>query len=217
MVHTQLRSLSSLLAALLAVYIPSSAFETPLSDTAVRDAYFLGQRHDLHCLEAYTKSLPPPAKGPHIAAVTFLTPFAQVVQQTSSRVENYSAQQAQVDYLGVAESVQLTILINLTTSYGPVISSGDASRPDSEPVFRPSDFWKDFSVVVFDGDQPRHPSVFRGRANFGCGRRGPCSLVGATLELTFPADSFASDTAVVQITPPEGDPVTVEFNLVSLR
>jgi hypothetical protein len=45
--------------------------------------------------------------------VTFLTPFAQVVQQTSTRVGNYSAQQAQIDHRGVTESVKLVILINL--------------------------------------------------------------------------------------------------------
>jgi hypothetical protein len=217
MVLTRLRSLACLLAALLAFPFPSGAFDTPLSDTAVREAYFMGQRHDLRCLEAYTKSLPVPAKGPHIAAVTFLTPFAQVVQQTSTRVENYSAQQAQADHRDVAESVQLIVLINLTPSYGPVISPGDASRPDIKPVFRPYDFWKDFSVTVFDGDQPRHLSEFHGRANFGCVRQGNCTLTGATLEFTFLAASFASDIAVVQIVPPEGDPVIVKFNLASLR
>jgi hypothetical protein len=201
----------------LLMWQPLFAFETPLSDTTVREAYFLGQRHDLRCLEAYTKSLPLPAKGPHVAAVTFLTPFAQLVQRTSNRVENYSAQQAQADHRHVAESVHLILLINLTPSYGPVISPGDVSHPDIKPVFRPYDFWKDFSVAVFDGDQLRHPSEFHGHANSSCGPRGPCSLIGATLEFTFPAASFASDTAVIQIAPPEGDPVTAEFSLASLR
>lgn len=217
MALTRLRGASCVLAAVLAFPLPSSAFETPLSDTAVREAYFLGQRHDLRCLEAYTKSLPLPAKGPHVAAVTFLTPFAQLVQRTSNRVENYSAQQAQADHRHVAESVHLILLINLTSSYGQVISPGDVSHPDIKPVFRPYDFWKDFSVAVFDGDQPRHPSEFHGHANSSCGPRGPCSLIGATLEFTFSAASFASDTAVIQIAPPEGDPVTVEFSLTSLR
>jgi len=188
-----------------------------LSDTAVREAYFLGQRHDLRCLDAYTKSLPLPAKGPHVAAVTFLTPFAQVVQRISNSVENYSAQQAQADHRKVAESVQVVVLINLTPSSGPVVSPGDASSPDIKPVFRPYDFWKDFSVAVFDGDQPRQPSGFHGHAGSSCGQRGPCSLIGATLEFTFPAASFASDTAVIRIAPPEGDPVTADFSLASLR
>ena len=56
---------------------PLFAFDSPLSDEAVRQAYFLGQRHDdslARSLNKYTKTLPPPETGPHIAAVTFLTP-----------------------------------------------------------------------------------------------------------------------------------------------
>src|SRR2546422_8169770 len=33
----------------------------------------------------------------------------------------------------------------------------------------------------------------------------PCFLMGATLEFDFPADAFISDSATVQIDPPEGD------------
>jgi hypothetical protein len=54
-------SLAVALVALLAV--PSFAFDTPLSDQAVREAYFLGQRHDdsmAKLLNRYTQSLPAP-------------------------------------------------------------------------------------------------------------------------------------------------------------
>ena len=46
MAPTRLRLLSSLLAGALLVPSSSTAFDSPLSDTAVREAYFLGQRHD---------------------------------------------------------------------------------------------------------------------------------------------------------------------------
>jgi len=66
---------------------PAVAFDTPLSDQAVREAYFLGQRHDetmANLLNKYTKFLPPPKAGPDIASITFLTPFALLVQQSGS-------------------------------------------------------------------------------------------------------------------------------------
>ena len=217
MTPTRLR-LNALAFASILILVPSSnAFDTPLSDTAVREAYFLGQRHDLRCLRTYTKVLPAPQRGPHIAMVTFLTPFAQVVQQTSARIGNYSAQQAQIDHRGVTESVKLVILVNLTPSYSAVILPGDPSNPDNKPVLRSHDFWKDLHVTILDGDTARKPSVFLGHSNSSCGRRGPCALTGATLELTFPAESFVSDRAVIWITPPEIDPVVVEFDLTSLR
>jgi hypothetical protein len=35
--------------------------------------------------------------------------------------------------------------------------------------------------------------------------------------LEFPADAFTSDTSTIQVTPPEGDPVSVDFDLTRLR
>jgi hypothetical protein len=46
MARTRLRCLASFVAVIFSVSLPSPAFETPLSDTAVREAYFLGQRRD---------------------------------------------------------------------------------------------------------------------------------------------------------------------------
>jgi len=46
MALTRLRFLSSLVACVVAFPVPLLAFDTPLSDTAVREAYFLGQRRD---------------------------------------------------------------------------------------------------------------------------------------------------------------------------
>jgi len=55
----------------LCVTVPASALDTPLSDEAVREAYFLGQRHDASFLTSYIKFLPMPKTGPHISSVTF--------------------------------------------------------------------------------------------------------------------------------------------------
>src|SRR5215475_5160327 len=93
------RPLALLLAALLAAS-PCLAFDTPLSEQAIREAYFLGQRHDdtlARFLSKYTRYLDAPRSGPHIASITFFTPFALAAEE-SSRRSNYSAQQAQIDH-----------------------------------------------------------------------------------------------------------------------
>src|ERR1035438_794978 len=80
---------------------PLFAFDSPLSDEAGREAYFLGQRHDdsfVRTLEKYTTHLDAPETGPHIASVTFFTPFALVVQSSSQHATGYSAQQAALDH-----------------------------------------------------------------------------------------------------------------------
>jgi hypothetical protein len=63
------RSRLSILTATLLLPASSFAFDTPLSDQAIREAYFLGQRRDESMaafLNKYTKSLRPPESGPQI-------------------------------------------------------------------------------------------------------------------------------------------------------
>ena len=76
---------------------PSFSMDTPLSEEAVRDAYFLGQHHDQSLavfLNKYTRLLPMPKSGPDIASITFLTPFALLAQESGQLTMNYSDQQA---------------------------------------------------------------------------------------------------------------------------
>ena len=203
----------------LCVALTASAFDNPLSDEAVREAYFLGQRHDASFLTNYIKFLPLPKTGPHISSVTFLTPFARLTQSSSNYVGNYSAQQARLDHLGQEEIVEIIVEIRLTPSYGAFISSPLSSRSSSPPDFTPrsSLFWKDFHVQIYDGDQSLSPADFDGHANHSCGRRGPCVMTGATLKFKFPASAFASDSTTIHVDLPEGDPVSVDFDLIGLR
>jgi len=201
---------------------PSSfAFDLSLSDQAVREAYFLGQRHDesmARLLSRYTRYLPPPQTGPHIYSVTFLTPFALLVRQ-SSRTIGSSAQQAEKDHRVDGEIVVIRVEILLTQSYGSLIAAPTSSRSGS-PLgyrFRSPGFWRDFSIHVFDGENALTPVAFSGEPNYLCAGEGGCVLTGATIHLQFPADLFTSDSATIQVSPPEGDPVAVDFNLSSLR
>jgi len=215
------RILGSFLMAL-CVSLPASPFDTPLSDEGVRETYFLGQRHDgtfPSILGKYIKNLPPPKSGPYISSVTFLTPFIQLVAYSDGYIGNYSAQKALLDHRGQEEFVLIFIEIQLTDSYGRLIAPPPnwRSRSPEALVPRPSDFWRDFQVQVYNGDQPLTPYDFHGHGTFGCARRGPCILTGATLEFDFRAESFTSDSATVHIIPPEGDPVSVDFDLTRLR
>jgi len=202
----------------LCVALPASAFDNPLSDEAVREAYFLGQRHDASFLANYIKFLPLPKTGPHISSVTFLTPFAQLTQFSTKYVGNYSAQQALLDHRGRNESVKVTVEIYLTNSYGALIANPAASSPGSSALIpRPIDFWKDFRIQVYNGRQILSPSDSEGRPLYRCGRYGPCRPRGAAVDLEFPAGAFTSDTAIIQVTPPEGAPISVDFDLTRLR
>ncbi len=220
MLRTPFRPIVSVLTAALLLTPSSFAFDSPLSDQAVREAYFLGQRHDASFLSKYIKSLPTPRTGPHISSVTFLTPFAQLAQLSERRIGNYSAQQARLDHRGRVEVVRIVIEIQLTPTYGTFLAP-EANSRSSAPLAlipRPRDFWRDFQVQISDDDQRLTPADSHGRANYNCGRYGyPCNLAGATLEFDFPANAFTSESATIQVLPPEGDEVFVDFDLTRLR
>ena len=217
-----IRILTSL-AVTLCVSLPAPALDAPLSDEAVREAYFLGQRHDgsfPSLMGNYIKRLPPPKSGPHISSVTLLTPFIQLVEYSDHFIGNYSAQQAQLDHRGQEEFVHIIVEIQLTPTYGAFLAPQTSSRssPPPPPIPRPQDFWQDFHVQISDGEQPLSSSHFHGKANYNCGRHGyPCYLAGATLEFEFSADAFSSGSASIRVTLPEGEPVSVAFDLTHLR
>jgi hypothetical protein len=214
-----IRCVVSFFAALLAYPVSSSAYDTPLSDTAIREAYFLGQRHDesvAKFLNKYTFFPSPPKVGPYISSVTLLTPFAQVVQLSDHHPSGYSAQQAQLDHKEVAETVKITVQIQLTQTYGALIPVPQGSK-STGVALRPPDFWTDFQIVVFDGDERLIPQPLSGHPNYLCSENGGCTLTGATIDLVSPANTIQSDSATVQIDPPEGEQVIAKFNLASLR
>ena len=200
---------------------PLFAFQTPLSDTAVREAYFLGQRHDQSVSDffaKYAKTLPAPQYGPYISTIRFLTPYAQVVSLSGNKSAGYSAQQAERDHHADAETVVVSVDIYLTDSYGPFLAAPTDSRSGSPVGLTPrsSDFWRDFDVSVSSDSRTLSPQDTSGQPIYNCSEYG-CSLVGATITLTFAAAKFPSDSVTVNVVPPEGDEVNLDFDLTSFR
>ena len=215
-----LRSSLALLTSALLLSGPAFAYDTPLSDQAVREAYFLGQRRDesmASFLNKYTKLLPPPKTGPHISSVTFFTPFALLVQY-SSRQSDYSAQRAALDHKAHDEIVEIQVEIQFTQSYGVMIATPTHSRSGSPTGIqqRSPEFWRAFKYRIFDGDEEITTEDTSGEPQYSCSEGG-CILTGAIVYFQFPANAFKSDSASVEVTPCEGDPVSVDFDLSSLR
>ena len=222
--HSVARTSVAIVAALVLLAQPIFAFQSPLSDESVREAYFLGQRHDgsfERLLEKSTRQFPAPKNGPYISSVMFVTPFVSAAQLSNSYIGNYSAQQAELDYREAGkDNIKITVEIQLTETYGQFIAPARAnSRPGSVSMLipRPDDFWRDFQVQIFNGGQAVPNSVYHGRPKYTCGEYGPCILIGATLTFEFPADAFSADSASVTVDPPEGEPVGADFDLSRLR
>jgi len=215
------RLLTSLLCGLLLLEQPLFAFDTPLSDTAVREAYFLGRRHDDslgQLVNKYVQYLQAPRTGPYIESVSLLTPYVLTAINASEHVGIYSAQQAQLDHDKTPEIVRVTVQIWLTDSYGPYTVRPTSSESHAIKGFvpRPDDFWRDFRLRVFQKDEMVLPVNAKGRPTYRC-VEDACALTGATVHFEFPAGAFTPDTVTIVVTPPEGDPVSVDFDPSSLR
>lgn len=212
-----------LLAASLAAW-PSFAFEIPLSDNAIRQAYFLGQRTDQKSadfLGLYRRALPLPNKGPYVSEILLLTPYAQVVATSNRHTVGYSAQQAAADYHGRGDTILVQIRIELTSTF----TYSDATRSAQDVAgklnrhFDPEDFWRAFHIDVLQITDSQDEKVFE---PFDVSAEPIYShssgqYIGAFVSLEFDASQFDSIPTHVELTAPTGQRAVAEFDLRSLR
>ncbi|PYU24639.1 MAG: hypothetical protein DMG30_08035 [Acidobacteria bacterium] len=109
------------------VAIQAAAYDHPLRSSAFREAYFMGSGgRYTEFLSAYTKNLPVPKTGPHVAQVEVRTPFAHVVVSSHESV-GYSAEQAAQDYRKNPDTVQVRVQI-LNTATFSILQLADLPR-----------------------------------------------------------------------------------------
>jgi hypothetical protein len=223
MLRIPARFLASLLASALLFTPCSFAFDMSLSPEAVRDAYFLGQRHDEalpYFFEKYRRHLPQPESGPWVATVELFTPFAQAVDFCRLHTFNYSAQDAEEDFLKRPNVLRASIIINFTPSFGYVIEDGpkNASGNKKSNSLRSPDFWKNFSPHLFDGHTEIAPLRVQGHANYFHAYRGGWTMTGATIVLTYDPEKISDPSDVeIMVDTPDGQHVVVPFDLNSVR
>ena len=202
-----LRAAMRALVLTLVATLASPAYERPLSSESIREAYFFGRRRDEKLaafLTQYVKRLPPPKTGPYVAEVEVRTPYQQAVSRARVAPEGYSAQQAEADYRSRRELVFVRVRINVPPAYIPATGTGGDLRP--------SEFWRDFSIQLVQAERALEPTKVNGRSLYS--RR---SLIGAEVDLEFDAAQVDSAPARVQVSTPDGQHVTVEFELEKIR
>ena len=199
------------------------AFEVPLDDRTVREAYFLGQHHDAStesALKPYLHKLSPPEKGPEIRDIRLLTPYAQVIEESNSHAGGYSAQQAAADYHSRGDTIVVRFQIRFTPTYSYIRSNRDRNR-DSQTggiTVRSENFWQSFKAGLSQNDHWIEPLSHEGEPIYIADAQGTGSILdGAYIWLTFDAQDIASDTVTAEIFIPDGQHVTSDFDLVSLR
>jgi hypothetical protein len=213
--------LSILTAALLAS--PNSfAFQSPLSNESIREAYFLGQRNDERTgefLEKYRRHLSVPESGPWVSTVELFTPYAEAIDLSRQRSLGYSAQDAALDYRKHGNLIRVTVTLEFTNSYGYLIEEKIDQRSGSTTgfSFRSPDFWKDFTYRLFDSDDLVEPIEMQGNATFRTVGNSTV-MTGAVIVLVYDAEKISSSAdAAVVVDTPDGQQAVGTFDLATLR
>src|SRR5260370_3087256 len=104
------------------------AFNYPLQEEHVREAYFLGRTTNNEKLidfyKQYVRYFPFPARGPYysyVESVEFRTPYEQVVLRSRQNLSQYSSLEAERDYQAQPNLVLIRVLISYKLGYvGPM-------------------------------------------------------------------------------------------------
>lgn len=199
---------------IVAVAVPAFALNYPLSSTAIRDAYFLGDRRDEQTadfLAGYTHRLPAPKTGPYVDEIGIDTPFTEVVRHAALET-NYYAPDAVEEFQQKPMSVRVHVDIALTPSYSPIPERAQAAFYEWVP-----DFWNDFNVRLLQGKRVIAAQHRRGGPFYTYGDTELPYITGARIELDYDPGQIEDDSTTVEVVTPDGQKVETTFDLGRLR
>lgn len=174
------------------------AYDFPLSETAVRDAYFLGIRQGNHTgdfLEQYTRSFPGLKVEQFVSFGRLETPFYQVVDYASSALA-YSAQDAQKDF----RDQPLAFRMHLEICYVP------NAPPDA------------VKLRILQNNKEIIPDATKRSAYFPpTDAYTSLPSIGEYIDLESRADKFDSSTLTLMVDTPDGQHSEAAFEMQSIR
>lgn len=225
MLRTPARSIISVLAAALLIWPFSDVVGATLSDEAVREAYFLGQRNDEKTalfLDTYRRHLPMPQSGLYVSEIELFTPYAETVDLSRQRTFGYSAQQAAQEYRDRGDVFRLRVRVFFTDTYSQHTYAQAATEKDGRKIKLGKDArtrsgcWQGFQVQLWQKDKLIEPleipgvPVLRGYTAEG-------TSYGFDVVLHYDGDDIDADDAQAVVLTPDGQRVVAEFDLAKLH
>jgi len=222
MFHTP-KSVVSALAVTLLVWPCSAAFGIHLSDEAVREAYFLGQRNDektAQFLESYLRRLPMPQSGLYVSEIELFTPYAEAVDLSRQHTVGYSAQQAAQEYRDRGDVFRLRVRVFFTDTYSLSTYAQTATQKGRNSKLRKdvrsqSSGWQGFQVQLWQRDRLIEPLEIPGVPVFRSYTVGD-AYFGFDVVLHYDGDDIAPDSAKVVVLTPDGQRIGADFDLATL-
>jgi hypothetical protein len=213
----------------LAMAVPAAqAYEPTLSDTAVHDAYVLGERNDqttAEFLDPYAKQTTGAVDGgtAHLSEIEVLTPFAQVVDESRRKLSGgFSEQQAIAAYHKRGDTVVIRVNLVLPAAYPEKERGAQAPAVSHDPNqtanLRPENFWQKFQFALKqNGKTIPTKSIHNQPVYSAATKNSPSALDGQTVWLEYDAKSIANEPISVDVNTPDGKTATTQFDLKSLR
>lgn len=200
------------------------AYEVPLTAASLHQGYVLGQRNDsvtAAFFAPYLKEITSEgAKGPHIAQVEVLTPFAQIVDDSRQHSSGYSEQESAKSYHQRGDAVVVRIVLMLPAAFPAPQSPQDAENPpaDKNASLRPENFWQNFKFNVRQrGKLIPSRSIHHKPIYSAATKDTPSVLDGATVSLDFDARDVASEETTVEVVTPDAKTISATFDLKKLH
>jgi hypothetical protein len=201
------------------IAMQGGAYDHPLGSSAIRNAYFLGSSNSesVKFLSKYKETLPPTKTGPYIAEMEVRTPYAQVVVSSREHSVGYSSMSAEQDYRKNPDTLQVRIQILSTATYA--IDSPVASQHSPcQGVYRMNSVEECFHGFQF---RFRQGESIKPKSSYGVpiysGGDSGSILFGADIWFTFSTADIASAPLRVTVSTPDGQTVSAEFDLATLR
>jgi hypothetical protein len=178
--------------------LPAYAYDFPLSEHAIRDAYFLGARQmsvGPAFLAQYTQTIPKLAVGDYKSTINVETPFTQVAVYASKQL-NYGAQDAVKEFSGkpLVFRIHMDILYMLDAPPDAVQFKVIQNKKEIVP------------------DSVERSAYFPASDKY---TRPPA--IGETIELEFNPSRLDSSELTIVIDTPDRQHAELDFDLRALR
>ena len=197
------------------IALPALAYQYPLSESDIRNAYLLGYAKDLNTTNffaQYIREFPAPDSGPHVATITLKTPYAQVAELGQSAV-NSDVQGAEEQLANKKFSLLVRVEVDETATY-PAPATPNAAIPDSLVP----DFQNDFKIQLVQDDKKIDPQSTRVYLLTSEGVSRASQVSGAIIELRYDPDSVSPDDGVtVKVQTPDDQHLKAAYDLSQLR
>ena len=181
-----------------ALAIPSCAYDVPLTESSIRDAYFLGTRNGgpkPDFLAKYMRSIPELKQGTCTSQARIETPFLHVAQFAGNSI-NYSAQDAVADFYGKPAE----FLVYLDICY-------QLNAPQNVINFKITQHKKEIVPLSVKRSPYQEPAAIMGYL--------PPN--GEQIVVEFTPSKIDSSDLTILIDTPDGQHVSTDFDLQSIR